>query len=280
MISDKDLLFIEPQTPASSAPVIDLLTRRMTAAYRLAERGPQYMGWHDCICGAMSTTCDYFLSNGDKTNSLCVHYLAYHREAVPGEQLARVAKLPFGEVAPADVELAGGRSRDNEPGDHIGRARLAHFAEAGLDLASIYFAARDTPQRREVSNALSNFQECPREAIVRFVEALRQTEGDLRSWTVRAFGPADWRDAWVSPLLVLLGDAEPKVRFWACMRLSTMANTKLYSFVPGQNELVQAPGFSEPHARTVAQALRDLTAKERDRSVRLEALRALDHMGK
>ena len=278
MISDNDLLFIEPKTPASSAPVIDSLTRRMTAAYRFAKPGAHYMGWHDCICGAMSSTCDYFLPNGDKINSLCVHYLAYHREAVRCKQLARVAELAFGEAEPSPGELAGGRCRDNEPGDLIGRARLGCFAEAGLDLASIYFAARDTPQRREVTNALYHLQECPREGIVGLVGALRETHGDVGSWTGRAFGPHEWRDAWVSPLLVLLGDADPKVRLWACTCLGTLASTQS-SFVPSQSGFVEAPGLSEQSVRTVRQALRDLAAQERDRSVRLGALRVLDGMG-
>ena len=55
MISKSGLLFIEPQNAASVVPVIDDLTRRMTAAYRAARPGyPKFCGVHTCVCGAMS----------------------------------------------------------------------------------------------------------------------------------------------------------------------------------------------------------------------------------
>lgn len=114
MISAKDLLFIEPKRPASSAPVLDHLTRQMTAAYRAAHPSPYcYAGTHTCVCGVRSSACDYFLPNAEKTNSLCVHYMAYHREEVPHEQLERVAALRYGEIEPAAEELQGGRWRGN-----------------------------------------------------------------------------------------------------------------------------------------------------------------------
>jgi hypothetical protein len=49
MISDKGLLFIEPEEPASVAPLIDHFTRQMTAAYRAAEpstKRPSRRGRH------------------------------------------------------------------------------------------------------------------------------------------------------------------------------------------------------------------------------------------
>jgi hypothetical protein len=40
-------------------------------------------------------------------NSLCVHYLSYHRDEVPLGQLQEVEHLPFGEVEPSEQELEG-----------------------------------------------------------------------------------------------------------------------------------------------------------------------------
>lgn len=106
MISDQDLLFIEPRQAASSTPVIDRITRRMCAAFRQA-RGSDWAsgGYHRCCCGALSEDHDFHLPNGELTNSLCVHYVAYHRSEVPPEQLARIEAFPFGEREPTRQEL-------------------------------------------------------------------------------------------------------------------------------------------------------------------------------
>ena len=105
---DSELLFVVPRKPASSWPVLDELTRKMTAALRLADPDPfDYEGVHECICGTSSTHYDYFLQDGQMTNSLCIHYLAYHREEVPDMQLTRVRQLAFGEQEPLEDELWG-----------------------------------------------------------------------------------------------------------------------------------------------------------------------------
>ena len=111
MISTEHLLFIEPKGEASATPLIDYLTRRMTAAFRAAEPSPYcFAGHHQCVCGASSSACDYFLPSGEKTNSLCVHYLTYRRQEVPNEQLERVAALCYGELDPSQHELQGTRA--------------------------------------------------------------------------------------------------------------------------------------------------------------------------
>jgi hypothetical protein len=110
MIDPVRLLFIEPQAPATKRPVIDLHTRRMTAALRAATPPKLvFCGWHTCICGALSSDHDSVLPGGEETNSLCVHYLAHHRSEVPAEQLERVLRLPVGEADPSKLELRGGR---------------------------------------------------------------------------------------------------------------------------------------------------------------------------
>jgi hypothetical protein len=106
MISDSDLLFIEPQQPALSTPIVDDVTRRMTAAFRVSTPSDiVFFGFHECVCGARSSAWNYFLPNGRQTNSLCIHYVAYHRAEVPDAQLQEVASFLWGEVEPTKYEL-------------------------------------------------------------------------------------------------------------------------------------------------------------------------------
>jgi hypothetical protein len=97
---------MEPGRATSSEPVIDELTKKMTAAFRRGKSGPRWRGWHTCACGAKSDNTDYALPNGEETNSLCVHYLAYHRAEVSQSQLEKVAALDSGEADPSEKELA------------------------------------------------------------------------------------------------------------------------------------------------------------------------------
>jgi len=109
---DQHVLYIEPQQPPSDMPVIDGLTRKMAAALRQAEMGTQWLGFHGCTgcdktgCDIPSSSCDYVLPNGLETNSLCIHYLAYHRDEVPTSEKLKVMKLGCGEADPTDEELA------------------------------------------------------------------------------------------------------------------------------------------------------------------------------
>lgn len=118
MINDKGLLFIEPKNFASREPIIDAFTKKMTAALRkFTEKGSMYRdgtfepgmatkGWHTCECGAGSHNVDYLLVNGMATNSLCIHYLAFHRDEIPESELEKVKTLPCGEIDPTPEELA------------------------------------------------------------------------------------------------------------------------------------------------------------------------------
>ncbi len=88
------LLYVEPQDPPSEQPVIDLLTRGMAAALNASEPyGDVTRGFHVCSCGAHSDNVEHKLPTGDITNSLAVHYLAYHRKELVGEQLGYVLAL-------------------------------------------------------------------------------------------------------------------------------------------------------------------------------------------
>jgi hypothetical protein len=120
MINANGLLYIEPKNKASETPVIDGYTRRMAAALNKAviggwdggssERswrtGDGWRGFHLCVCGAVSSSHDFLLSNGLVTNSLCVHYLARHRDEVPESELAKVMQLPDEEMEPTEAQVS------------------------------------------------------------------------------------------------------------------------------------------------------------------------------
>ncbi|MDO8504516.1 MAG: hypothetical protein Q7S36_01555 [Candidatus Liptonbacteria bacterium] len=115
------LFFIRPKNAPSAVPQIDRATKLMTTAFRAATRGPSYRGnrrgFHICDCGAISSNCNYFLRNKARTvtNSLCVHYLAFHREEVPADQLAFVLNLICKEANPTRAELAYPPKPKNRP---------------------------------------------------------------------------------------------------------------------------------------------------------------------
>jgi hypothetical protein len=100
------ILMIEPSAETSSEAVIDTLTRKMAAAMRKATSSIGYRGVHECACGEFSGNKDLFLENGQMTNSLAVHYLAFHRAAVPPTELEKVMALPNEEVEPNQEELS------------------------------------------------------------------------------------------------------------------------------------------------------------------------------
>jgi hypothetical protein len=105
MIDPKNVLFIEPSATISDTPVIDELTRKMTSALRKCTQGMSFRGIHRCACGATSGNTELFLPNGLETNSLCIHYLAYHRDEVPPTELEKVRHLTCGEAEPTPEEL-------------------------------------------------------------------------------------------------------------------------------------------------------------------------------
>ena len=120
MIDQRGLLYIEPQQQPLAEPIIDELTWKMAAAlnhcvatgtYGSGQfcKNNRFRGWHTCSCGACSDNVDYLIPNGEVTNSLAVHYLAYHRHEVPSQQLERVRKLPCGQEPPSDKQLIGNR---------------------------------------------------------------------------------------------------------------------------------------------------------------------------
>ncbi len=115
METNEGILMIEPRGKFSVEPVIDKLTRKMTAAWRKARHAEDgYRGFHICECGTFSDNKDHWVGEGEGllTNSLCIHYLAYHHADVPKEELEKVRTLHYGEAEPTEKELA-------KPSNHL-----------------------------------------------------------------------------------------------------------------------------------------------------------------
>jgi len=109
MINIAGIMMIEPSNKTSTMPFIDEPTRKMTAAWRRRRDSKHgYRGFHICACGAFSDNKDHWVGNGKGllTNSLCVHYLAFHRCDIPQEELDKVHMLAYGEEEPNEKELA------------------------------------------------------------------------------------------------------------------------------------------------------------------------------
>jgi len=104
------LLFIEPKKEQRSVVAIkDEFVDVMKLAFERSVRGvsnyarvdeaPNFrpgsgkMGVHKTECGQRSSTNDYLLENGMITNSLCVFYLEYYREAIPESEMKKVIEL-------------------------------------------------------------------------------------------------------------------------------------------------------------------------------------------
>ncbi len=106
MKTSKGLMMLRPSSETSEHPTIDQLTRQMVAAFRAATKSEYRLrGVHRCACGVWSDNRHYWV-DGVLTNSLCVHYLAFHRQEVPMEELVKVKALRSGEEHPTDKELA------------------------------------------------------------------------------------------------------------------------------------------------------------------------------
>jgi len=149
------MLYIEPRNPPSEEPIIDGLTMKMVAALRKAATLPQRqsLGFHTCVCGAKSDSTDFILPNGLRTNSLCVHYLAYHRAEIEDGELWAVDGLADGFEYPNSHELHGGGLplRDRH-GRQVGATEEIHRRRARYDARE-----RDAPLSRRLVRMLWRF---------------------------------------------------------------------------------------------------------------------------
>ena len=108
--NSKFLLYIEPTVDQKSKePVNDEITKIVaqclknskpgTANYRniesdgVHEADNAWKGTHTTDCGERSDNKDHLLMNGMITNSLCVFYLQYYRDAIPSSEMSKVNDL-------------------------------------------------------------------------------------------------------------------------------------------------------------------------------------------
>jgi len=93
--SNAYLMMIEPQTPIEE-PVIDKYTGYAALIFdelqARKESRPRYRGVHTCICGNRSDNVSHVF-NDMITNSLILHYVKYHRSAVPKEELDKLDRI-------------------------------------------------------------------------------------------------------------------------------------------------------------------------------------------
>lgn len=116
MIDPAEFLMIEPRGGASAEPVIDEITRKVARAWRMRVSATDaYRGSHTCSCGAMSDNRNHCTFNGLLTNSLCVHYVAHHRDEIPAEEFAKIAALPSAETGNDDWAIVPTREELNSP---------------------------------------------------------------------------------------------------------------------------------------------------------------------
>jgi len=100
----KIILFMEPQLQRLNNPILDELTinlatlfvnnvARGTIGAESFEENIFSLGMHECKCGRLSQSTDYLLHDGLMTNSLCVHYLAYHRNEISESEINNLTLL-------------------------------------------------------------------------------------------------------------------------------------------------------------------------------------------
>ncbi|GEM_PF-5825461 len=109
MREEKPLLARPMKKLASDLPVIDELTRKMTAAWR---KGSQQNGQGSCTL--MTCSCKVavpwamFLIGEHAefyTSALCIHSIAYHRDEISQKDLEKVRNFPFEGEDPREGEL-------------------------------------------------------------------------------------------------------------------------------------------------------------------------------
>lgn len=103
----KPLLYIHPKLNKSEFPTEDELTLGLEKLfndhnsnignfYEDTGKFTEEAGWlgtYTCFCGEESSSEDYLITPSYATNSLCIHYLKWHRNEVPEEELRKVREI-------------------------------------------------------------------------------------------------------------------------------------------------------------------------------------------
>jgi hypothetical protein len=97
---------VYPRDGALDKPVIDDLTQKITAAWRLARHHPVSGKSVICPgCGILYTFEWRELPDGRTLSCTCVHNMAYHRHEIPPDELQVIERLEVGLVLPRLSEL-------------------------------------------------------------------------------------------------------------------------------------------------------------------------------
>ena len=90
------LMMLSPGTISIVAPVEDRFTELAEKAFAEADPGTKrWRGYHRCVCGKTSDNKDWSV-RGMETNSLLVHYVRDHRDAVPQSELDKLLQFEEG----------------------------------------------------------------------------------------------------------------------------------------------------------------------------------------
>jgi hypothetical protein len=271
MISDHGLLYIEPTQPASAEAVRDHLTRMMTAAFRRAKAKDLWCGFHECICGAVSTNCNYRLPNGEMTNSLCIHYVAHHRSEVPPSQLAKIEAFYFGADEPNEDELQGPEWVlawiQESVESSLGAIRLDTWTRWGLDVGSLSQHLRGgclpgmrgyAPARSDAQDLLTLLSSIEVERLSFVLEALEREHRDVRKWGERALRVPGWdRRLWVSPL-VALSQVSVGVELRSVAKKLLLLGSSAAAAIPKLVESVKRDGVDRQYQYDLGVALSDI----------------------
>lgn len=281
-----NLLYIEPTNEASSTPLIDDLTRKITAAYREAEPMDGFWrGVHTCVCGANSSSQDYFLPDGTMTNSLCVHYIAFHRNEIPFHILEQVSSLPYGQCTPVEEELRGGRSLESAPSDYFGKKRLASLEAAGVDLRTIYNTAinMSVSERGVQFRLLEIFQCIPDAAIGRFKRAVQPADLEPVNWLRNASAPDGYTAATIKPLTDLLHSSNEETSSWAIFAIDALAQKVRTTHLNVDNEgghiIRHTGGFDKHQVCILVSLLHDILRNDANKKLHLGAIQAMGSIG-
>jgi hypothetical protein len=167
-------------------------------------------GFHSCRCRATSSCCDHFLPDGTMTNSLCIHYVAHHRDSVPSKQLQVIEAFDWGEAEPTDDDLLGPDSISAATRQMVerslGQAALQTWREWGLDmeLFSNYLRSYDSKAREDAEDLFS-FLLNMKSVVWPLSKVQDRLNRDVKAWGAGALQLPDWDGAaWLAPMIELL----------------------------------------------------------------------------
>jgi hypothetical protein len=212
----------------------------MCASFRAGTNSDYaFAGVHSCYCGAISSCVDQFLPAGEVTNSLCIHYLAHHRDEVPVTDIDYAMALGDGESGPTEAELQGPETMLAGIGVRVekklGTKRIEFWQSVGLDVSVLTSCLQGgclprpqifTPMRSDAEDLFTVLCAIPLEAIQYIDDAIVKSYGSRAAWGGEAFRlPGLNRYLWIELLAELLQQPQ-----------NCFPDAKYLRFVKGQLE--------------------------------------------